>query len=119
MYASVSSPPCRYTCVLVFTSLFSPLPCSLRSPIPLVHLFEGVKFNAFNVLSDADVREGVKAFAEWPTIPQLYVLRDEQRDVMNREMSREVRLFSLSLTPLLYVCGYKYGLASGLASSRF
>ena len=94
--------------------LFSPY-----SPIPLVHLFEGVKFNAFNVLSDADVREGVKAFAEWPTIPQLYVLRDEQRDVMNREMSREVRLFSLSLTPLLYVCGYKYGLASGLASSRF
>jgi len=30
-------------------------------------------YGAFNVLEDTDVREGVKAFSEWPTIPQLYV----------------------------------------------
>ena len=33
----------------------------------------GVKFKAVNVLEDADVREGIKAYSNWPTIPQLYV----------------------------------------------
>jgi monothiol glutaredoxin len=32
-----------------------------------------VAFHHFNVLSDANVREGIKAYADWPTIPQLYV----------------------------------------------
>lgn len=30
-------------------------------------------FETFNVLEDWDVREGIKAFSNWPTIPQLYV----------------------------------------------
>jgi monothiol glutaredoxin len=30
-------------------------------------------FTAVNVLADNDVREGVKAYANWPTIPQLYI----------------------------------------------
>jgi monothiol glutaredoxin len=33
----------------------------------------GVKFQAFDVLADADLRQGIKEFANWPTIPQLYV----------------------------------------------
>lgn len=33
----------------------------------------GVKFKGVNVLDDMDVREGIKAFTNWPTIPQLYV----------------------------------------------
>ena len=33
----------------------------------------GVKFKAVNVLEDQDVREGIKAFSNWPTIPQLYI----------------------------------------------
>ncbi|MBM3625958.1 MAG: Grx4 family monothiol glutaredoxin [Alphaproteobacteria bacterium] len=33
----------------------------------------GAPYTAVNVLADGDVREGVKAFANWPTIPQLYV----------------------------------------------
>ena len=33
----------------------------------------GVKFKAVNVLDDQDVREGIKIFSNWPTIPQLYV----------------------------------------------
>ena len=37
----------------------------------LSHL--GVKFKAVNVLEDPEVREGIKAFSNWPTIPQLYV----------------------------------------------
>ncbi|MES1156216.1 MAG: Grx4 family monothiol glutaredoxin [Alphaproteobacteria bacterium] len=33
----------------------------------------GVEFQDVNVLADQDLREGVKAFTNWPTIPQLYV----------------------------------------------
>ena len=33
----------------------------------------GVAFSAINVLQDPDIREGVKAYGQWPTIPQLYV----------------------------------------------
>jgi len=33
----------------------------------------GVKFKGVNVLTDPEVRQGVKEFSNWPTIPQLYV----------------------------------------------
>ena len=34
----------------------------------------GVKdFGSFNVLSDQAIREGIKQYANWPTIPQLYI----------------------------------------------
>tara|TARA_B100000029_G_scaffold345924_1_gene338293 strand:- start:512 stop:817 length:306 start_codon:yes stop_codon:yes gene_type:complete len=32
-----------------------------------------VKFKGVNVLDDMDIREGIKQFSNWPTIPQLYV----------------------------------------------
>ena len=37
----------------------------------LSHL--GVRFKGINVLEDPAVREGIKAYSDWPTIPQLYV----------------------------------------------
>ncbi len=33
----------------------------------------GVSFKTFNILSDADIRQGLKEFSNWPTYPQLYV----------------------------------------------
>ncbi len=33
----------------------------------------GVKFNHVNVLDSDEMREGIKNFSNWPTIPQLYV----------------------------------------------
>ena len=33
----------------------------------------GVKFKGVDVLSDPSVRQGIKEFSSWPTIPQLYV----------------------------------------------
>lgn len=33
----------------------------------------GVEFHDVNVLADGDIREGIKQFTNWPTIPQLYV----------------------------------------------
>ena len=33
----------------------------------------GVKFHGINILVDPDLRQGIKEFSQWPTIPQLYV----------------------------------------------
>ena len=33
----------------------------------------GMSFETFDVLSDLEIREGIKAFSNWPTIPQVYV----------------------------------------------
>ena len=40
----------------------------------LTHL--GVPFRGINVLEDESIREGIKAYSDWPTIPQLYVKRE-------------------------------------------
>ena len=45
---------------------FSAVTVQILNPI-------GVKFKAVNVLEDPEVREGIKVFSNWPTIPQLYV----------------------------------------------
>jgi monothiol glutaredoxin len=37
----------------------------------LTHL--GVQFHSVNVLDDDSIREGIKVYSDWPTIPQLYV----------------------------------------------
>ena len=33
----------------------------------------GMSFETFDVLSDTEIRQGIKDFSEWPTIPQVYV----------------------------------------------
>ena len=35
--------------------------------------FPGVEFSTFDVLSDFEVREGIKEYSDWPTIPQVYL----------------------------------------------
>ena len=47
--------------------------CGFSSVVVQILSHTGVKFKAVNVLEDAEVREGIKAFSNWPTIPQLYV----------------------------------------------
>ena len=32
-----------------------------------------IKFTGINILEDSDLRDGIKVYSEWPTIPQLYV----------------------------------------------
>jgi monothiol glutaredoxin len=41
----------------------------------VVHILKelGVQFEAINVLVDPELREGIKEYADWPTLPQLYV----------------------------------------------
>jgi monothiol glutaredoxin len=53
------------------TALFPQCGFSARVVQILTHL--GVPFQTANVLEDMELREGVKHFSNWPTIPQLYV----------------------------------------------
>ncbi len=53
------------------TPLFPQCGFSSRAIAILEHL--GVAFESFDVLQDMEVRQGIKEFSDWPTIPQLYV----------------------------------------------
>jgi len=53
------------------TAMFPQCGFSARVVQILTHL--GVPFQTANVLEEPDLREGVKQFSNWPTIPQLYV----------------------------------------------
>ena len=53
------------------TPMFPQCGFSARVVQILTHL--GVPFKTANVLEDASLRDGIKAFSNWPTIPQLYV----------------------------------------------
>ena len=47
--------------------------CGLSSRVAGVLNYMGVEFADVNVLADAEIRQGIKDFSDWPTIPQLYV----------------------------------------------
>jgi monothiol glutaredoxin len=53
------------------TPLFPQCGFSSRAIAILEHL--GVEYDSADVLQDAELRRGIKAFSDWPTIPQLYV----------------------------------------------
>src|ERR1700756_835186 len=60
--------------VLLFmkgSPLFPQCGFSSRAVAILNHL--GVEFESVDVLQDQAIRQGIKAFSDWPTIPQLYV----------------------------------------------
>jgi len=47
--------------------------CGFSAAVVQVLSHVGVKFQSYNVLDDAELRQGIKEFSNWPTIPQLYV----------------------------------------------
>ncbi len=47
--------------------------CGFSAAVVQVLTHHGVKFKGVNVLADNEVRQGIKDFSNWPTIPQLYV----------------------------------------------
>ena len=53
------------------TAMFPQCGFSARVVQILTHM--GVPFKTANVLEDMELREGIKQFSQWPTIPQLYV----------------------------------------------
>jgi monothiol glutaredoxin len=53
------------------TALFPQCGFSSRAIAILDHL--GVGYETVDVLQDPEIRQGIKAYSDWPTIPQLYV----------------------------------------------
>ncbi len=60
--------------VLLFMKGTADFPqCGFSARAIQILVKEGIEFSTFNVLADDEVRQGIKDYAEWPTIPQLYV----------------------------------------------
>ncbi len=53
------------------TALFPQCGFSSRAVAILDHL--GVPYETIDVLQDPEIRQGIKAYSDWPTVPQLYV----------------------------------------------
>jgi monothiol glutaredoxin len=47
--------------------------CGFSARVVQILSHMGVPFQSANVLEDMELREGIKQFSQWPTIPQLYV----------------------------------------------
>ena len=47
--------------------------CGFSAAVVGVLSHIGVQFRGINVLEDEQIREGIKVYSDWPTIPQLYV----------------------------------------------
>jgi monothiol glutaredoxin len=47
--------------------------CGFSGQVAQILQYLGVEYQDVNVLDDMSIREGIKSFSEWPTIPQLYV----------------------------------------------
>ncbi len=47
--------------------------CGFSANVCAILKATGVDFKSFDILSDPDIRQGVKDFSNWPTFPQLYV----------------------------------------------
>ena len=47
--------------------------CGFSATVVQILSNMGVKFNSINVLDNEKMREGIKNYSDWPTIPQLYV----------------------------------------------
>jgi monothiol glutaredoxin len=47
--------------------------CGFSAAVVQILSHLGVKFKAIDVLKDPEIRQGIKEYSDWPTIPQLYV----------------------------------------------
>jgi monothiol glutaredoxin len=47
--------------------------CGFSGQVVQILNYLGVPYKGVNVLEDADIRQGIKDYSNWPTIPQLYV----------------------------------------------
>ena len=47
--------------------------CGFSAQVVQVLSLLGVKFKAFDILADDELRQGIKEYSHWPTIPQLYI----------------------------------------------
>ena len=50
--------------------------CGFSQQVVQILNHVGAPYKAINVLADGEIREGVKAYSNWPTIPQIYVKQE-------------------------------------------
>jgi len=50
--------------------------CGFSMAVANILKILNVKFKGVNVLEDQNVREGIKTYSDWPTIPQLYIRKE-------------------------------------------
>ena len=50
--------------------------CGFSMAVSNILKILGVNYKGINVLEDQSIREGIKVFSDWPTIPQLYVKKE-------------------------------------------
>lgn len=64
----------KNTNVVLFMKGTKEMPqCGFSSRVAGVLNYMGVEYTDVNVLADEEVRQGIKEYSDWPTIPQLYV----------------------------------------------
>ena len=62
------------TPIMVFMKGTKLMPqCGFSNNVAQILTSLGVSFETFDVLSDDEIRQGIKDFSDWPTIPQVYV----------------------------------------------
>jgi monothiol glutaredoxin len=60
--------------VVVFMKGTKAMPqCGFSGQVAQILQYLGVDYKDINVLEDMSIRDGIKSFTQWPTIPQLYV----------------------------------------------
>lgn len=60
--------------VVLFMKGTSQMPqCGFSSRVAGVLNYMGIEYKDVNVLADENIRDGIKTYSDWPTIPQLYV----------------------------------------------
>ena len=50
--------------------------CGFSSQVVQILNYLGIEFSSVNVLEDESIRNGIKEYTNWPTIPQLYVKKE-------------------------------------------
>lgn len=63
--------------VLLFMKGSPKMPqCGFSARIVQILDFLKIRYSSFDVLSDEEIRQGIKEYGQWPTIPQLYVNKE-------------------------------------------
>ena len=75
--------------------------CGFSARVVQILQYLKAKFHTFDILTDEDIRTGIKEYAEWPTIPQLYINKEfvggcdiVQEQFENGELEKQLSAFS-------------------------
>ena len=50
--------------------------CGFSANVVSILDYFGIEYKSYNVLEDNELREGIKSFSDWPTIPQIYIKKE-------------------------------------------